>query len=128
MQLDIKGREIKAGDVLKVYHFTAARRRTKVYLYTLVCRSDDRLHITPDGKYLYAVDVADIYRKGSLDKAHKCLLSVLGECEIVEGGTVDGNDLHWERECHDQQLLEQVRWKALENGSRMPRMRNEVPL
>jgi len=97
IQYDIKGREIKAGDLLKVPHFTAARRRTRIYMYKLVCRTDDRMTITKDGQYLYAVDVCDIYRKGSLDKAHKCLLSVVGECEIIDGGTVDDNDLFWER-------------------------------
>ena len=97
MQYDIKGREIKAGDLLKVPHFTAARRRTRIYMYKLVCRADDRMTITKDGQYLYAVDVCDIYRKGSLNKAHKCPLSVVGDCEIIDGGTVDDDDLFWER-------------------------------
>lgn len=70
MQYDSTGRKIKAGDVVKVPHFTARRRR-KIYMYKLICRTDDRLTITKDGEYLYAVDVADIYRAGSLDKAHK---------------------------------------------------------
>ena len=35
MMLDSKGREIKAGDLLKVPHFTAARRRQKIYMYKL---------------------------------------------------------------------------------------------
>lgn len=97
MQCDIKGREIKAGDLLKIPHFTAALRRKKVYMYKLVCRVDDNLAITKDGKYLYAVDACDIFSKGSLDKAHKCPLSVIDDCEIIDGGTVDGNDLFWER-------------------------------
>lgn len=97
MQEDIKGREIKAGDLLKVPHFIAARRRTRIYMYKLVCRTDDRLEITKDGQHLYAVDVCDIYRKGSLSKAHKCPLSVIGECEIIDGGTVWDGDLFWER-------------------------------
>jgi hypothetical protein len=96
MQYDSTGREIKAGDLIKVPHFTAARRR-KIYMYKLICRTDDRLTITQDGEYLYAVDVTDIYRKGSLSKAHKCPLSVVGECEIIDGGTVDDDDLFWER-------------------------------
>lgn len=93
---DSTGREIKAGDLIKVPHFTAARRR-KIFMYKLICRTDDRLTITEDGEYLYAVGVTDIYRTGSLDKAHKCPLSVVGECEIIDGGTVDNNDLFWER-------------------------------
>lgn len=95
---DIKGREIKAGDLLKVYHFTAARRRNKVYMYKLVCGVDDRMTITKDGRHLYAVDVCDIYRKVSLDKAHKYQLEAVSECEIVGGGSVEGGDLFWERE------------------------------
>lgn len=98
MQLDIKGREIKAGDLVKVLHFVAARRRKRIYMHKLVVRVDEKLNITPDGKLLYAVGVVDIYRKGSLDKAHKCPLDWLGECEIIDGGTVDGNDLFWERQ------------------------------
>jgi hypothetical protein len=96
MKYDSTGREIKAGDLIKVPHFTAARRR-KIYMYKLICRTDDRLTITQDGEYLYAVDVTDIYRKGSLGKAHKCPLSVVGECEIIDGGTVADDDLFWER-------------------------------
>lgn len=94
---DTKGREIKAGDLLKVPHFTAARRRTRVFMHKLVCRVDDSLTIAKDGQHLYAVDVCDIYRTGSLDKAHKCPLSVVGECEIIDGGTVQDDDLFWER-------------------------------
>ena len=96
MQYDSTGREIKAGDIIKVPHFTAARRR-KIFMYKLVCRVNDRLMITKDGEYTYAVDVSDIFRKGSLDKAHKCLLSVIDDCEIIDGGTVDDDDLFWER-------------------------------
>lgn len=33
---DKHGREIKIGDVLKVYHFTAALRREKMYMYKQV--------------------------------------------------------------------------------------------
>ena len=94
---DSKGREIKAGDLLKVPHFTAARRRTRVFMHKLVVNVDEVMNITKDGKYLYAVDVTDIYRTGSLDSASKCPLSVIHDCEIIDGGTVQGNDLFWER-------------------------------
>lgn len=96
---DSKGREIKAGDLLKIPHFTAARRRTKVFMYKLVVNVDEHLEINPFGKYLYAVDVTDIYRSGSLYSASKCPLSVINDCEVIDGGTVDGNDLFWERPC-----------------------------
>jgi len=97
MQLDSNGREIKAGDLLKIPHFRAARRRRKVYMYKLVVRvTSDRI-IHKDGAYLYAVDVGDIHDSGSLEKAHRCTLSCCEECEIIDGGSVDGNDLFWER-------------------------------
>ena len=94
---DSKGREIKAGDLLKIPHFTAARYRKKIYMYRLVVRVDDDLCVNKTGNHLYAVDVSDIYRRGSLEKAFKSPLSVVGECEIIDGGTVDDNDLYWER-------------------------------
>ena len=97
MQRHCTGREIKAGDLIKVPHFTARRRR-KIYLYKLICRGDSALNITKDGQYLFAVSVDDIYRKESLAEAHKCPLSVIGDCEIIDGGTAEDNDLFWERD------------------------------
>ena len=97
MQIDIHGRELKAGDLLKIYHFTARSRRRKVYMYKLVCRVNERLQIDKNGCHLYLVDVVDIHRTGSLSKAHKCPLSAVGECEIIDGGTVYDGDLFWER-------------------------------
>ncbi len=93
---DKYGREIKAGDLLKIPHFTA-RNRKRIYMHRLVIRVDDDFCVTKNGEHLYVVCVCDIYRKGSLDKAFKCPLSVVGECEIIDGGTVDENDLYWER-------------------------------
>jgi hypothetical protein len=93
---DKHGREIKAGDLLKIPHFTAKNGR-RIYMHKLVVRVDDNLCIAKNGKHLYAVDVCDIYRNGLLSKAHKCPLSVVGECEIIDGGTVDDDDLYWER-------------------------------
>ena len=93
---DINGREIKAGDLLRVYHFTA-RNRKHVYMHKLVVRVNDDLIVDRGGRHLYAVDVCDIYRQSSLRWASKCLLLVVGECEIIDGGTVDDGDLYWER-------------------------------
>lgn len=97
MHYDIKGREIKAGDLVKVPHFRAARRRQMIYMYKLICRVDKQRLVTPDGEYLFAVDVTGIYLNGSLQDAHKCPVSVLGDCEIIDGGTVGNDDLFWER-------------------------------
>jgi hypothetical protein len=93
---DKHGREIKAGDLLRIPHFTA-RNRKRIYMHKLVVRVNDDLVVDKGGRHLYAVDVCDIYRQNSLGRAHKCPLSVVGECEIIDGGTVDDNDLYWER-------------------------------
>lgn len=99
--IDKHGRPIHAGDLLKIYHFTARRRRRVVFMYKLVVRVDCDLKIHPQGEYLYAVDVVDIACKGSLEKAHKCPLSVIGppeDVEIIDNAMgVDGK-LFWERE------------------------------
>ena len=97
MQTDIHGREIKAGDLLKIYHYTAARRRRKIYVYRLVCRVNKKKQIDKNGSELYIVAVADIYHSGSLNKAYKVPLSFVKECEIIDGGTVHDGDLFWER-------------------------------
>lgn len=94
---DSKGREIKAGDLLKIPHFTAKKNRKRIYMYRLVVRVDDDFQVTKTGSHLYAVCVCDIYRRGSLEKAFKSPLSVVGECEIIDGGTVHDDDLYWER-------------------------------
>jgi hypothetical protein len=92
MQLDIKGREIKPGDLIRVPHFRARLRRQLIYMYKLV---DMRTIL--NRTRLYAVDVGDIYNQGSIEAAHKCPLSVIDKCEIIDGGSVDGKDLFWER-------------------------------
>ncbi len=93
---DRTGREIKHGDLLKVFHFVAYNRR-KIYMHKLVVRVNDDMEITTTGKYMYAIDVVDIARKLSLDTASKCPLSVVGECEIIDDA---GNGIErsfWER-------------------------------
>lgn len=93
---DKNGREIKAGDLLKVFHFIAARRRQRIYMYKLVMEVDNDLKLTKGGEYLYAVDISDAYRFG-FDRAHKCCLSVIIECEIINGSKEGVGDLFWER-------------------------------
>lgn len=83
------------GDLLKVPHFTAYNRR-KIYMYKLVVRVNDMLQLNPDGEHLYVVDVVDIARSGSLDRAHKWPLSLVGDCEIIDDAG-DGSVSFWER-------------------------------
>ncbi len=93
---DKTGREIKAGDLLKVPHFTAYNRR-KIFMYKLVMKVNAMRQLSCDGEHLYAVDVADIARQRSLDRAHKCTMCAVGECEII-GDAGSGSDLSfWER-------------------------------
>lgn len=94
--IDKTGREIIAGDLLKVPHFTAYNKR-KIYMYKLVVRVNEMLQLKLDGEHLYAVDVVDIARKGSLDRAHKCPLSVVGECEIIDDAGSGSDVSFWER-------------------------------
>lgn len=93
---DDSGREIQAGDLLRVYHFTARNQR-KIYMHKLVFPVNENLELDAGGQYLYAVDVCDIQRKGSIREASKCSVSVIDSCEIIDGGTVKNDDLWWER-------------------------------
>ena len=94
---DKHGREIKAGDVLKVYHFTAALRR-QIFMYKLVMAGDAQRQLTPDGEYLYGIDCREVAEGVSPHDAHKYLIREDQlHSEIIDGGTVHGNDLWWER-------------------------------
>lgn len=93
--VDIHGREIKVGDLIRVPHFRTRRKRV-VYMHKLVVSVDKDFNIVRDGDYLYAVDVADIARKLDLQKAFKCRLESCGECEIIDCQS-NLNDLWWER-------------------------------
>lgn len=71
---DKKGNLIKEGCLLKVFHFVAALRRKKHYLYKLVVKENDML---------ICVDVPDIAKVGFKD-AHRCRLeSCLFDCEVI---------------------------------------------
>lgn len=74
---DQNGREIKVGDILKIYHFTAAVRRKKHYIYRQVMIAD---------KFR---DGTDIFRVGYLDLTDDfytliCDGSRLPDYEIVQ--------------------------------------------
>jgi hypothetical protein len=64
-------------------------------MHKLVVRVDADLRIAKDGKYLYLVDVVDIARKLSLDKASKCPLAVIGNCEIIDSSECESGDVFW---------------------------------
>jgi ribosome-associated protein YbcJ (S4-like RNA binding protein) len=98
---DKTGREIKKGDLLKVFHFVSYGRRRKIYMHKLVVSVDDDMEICATGQYLYAVDVVDIARKLSLSAASKCPLSVVGECEIVGDSGNGIEQSFWERKRHE---------------------------
>ena len=95
---DKYGREIKEGDVLKVFHFTAARRRQQIFMYKLVMAGDSRGNLIAGGPYLYGVDCEEVAR-GMLPQVAS-RYSIRQDqlfSEIVDGGTVRDDDLWWER-------------------------------
>lgn len=47
---DKKRREIHVGDILKVYHYTAAVRRERIYMYKQVMRI---VRLNPDSEHRY---------------------------------------------------------------------------
>jgi hypothetical protein len=96
---DIHGREVKPGDLIRVYHYTNRRRR-KCYMHKLVVLVDDKLNICKTGTHLYGVDVADIWKTGILNAAHKYPMEGNGPFEIIDGLSFlqSGNlECWWER-------------------------------
>ena len=85
---DKHGREIKPGDLLKVFHYVDGRTQRHCFLYKLVARVNDDLQLDPAGAHLYLVDVLDIAKQGSFCKAHKAPITSLQEFETVE--IIDG--------------------------------------
>jgi hypothetical protein len=70
---DRNGIPIHVGDVLKVFHFVAAVRREKIYMYKQVIGKTNR-----------------IFRISHLDKEKKCYWKIIDDstlidCEIVQG-------------------------------------------
>ena len=76
---DKTGREIKHGDLIKLFHFTSAIRRRKCYMYKLVMESKDGLVMA---------SVTDIATKGIIG-AHRCRLGWASSenMEIIDGFT-----------------------------------------
>lgn len=74
-RFDKHGRPVMVGDVLKVYHFTAARNR-RVYMYKIAA--------DVPGLGFRAVHLTDLATR-DLRAAHSCGLDHLGDFEIVDG-------------------------------------------
>lgn len=74
---DKKGYPCLPGDVLRVFHFIAAKRRERMYMYKVV---------STDG--MSAINISDIPRKG-LEHSHSCPMRCLGDFEIVDGYEFD---------------------------------------
>lgn len=78
---DIKGYPIYPGDVLRIFHFIAAVRRERRYMYKVVIEENGTL---------YGVDICELATMG-IKNAHKYRLKhneengVLPNTEIVQG-------------------------------------------
>ncbi len=91
-QTDDHGREIRAGDLLKVFHFTAAPHRRAIFMHKLVFPLRDLRPDAEHGEVLYVVEACEIQSHRVLSKLSRCPLSVISSCEII-----DGQDYWWER-------------------------------
>lgn len=94
---DINGRPVRPGDLIRIYHYRDYRTCRHCYMHKLVVLVDDDLEVSPTGEYLYAVDILDVWRKNSLDDAHKHKMEAGDEFEIIDGMSrrVDGNLQTW---------------------------------
>lgn len=106
MVTDKTGREIKAGDILKVYPYRdGGRGRRYCYMYKLVFEANDKGRLEHGGPHLYGVDILCIHKSGIVD-ARKYLLRGHQEgAEIIDGHAEDmpnaGIKLWYEREKHE---------------------------
>lgn len=83
---DKHGREMKPGDVLKVYHFTSARHGKRHYLYKHVLRYErGRLVIS----HLNRVDDAEPWKLGENYYTIGADEGVMRDYEIVQSATAD---------------------------------------
>ena len=84
--VDKYGRQVQAGDVIKVFHYTDRVHGKHIFMYKLVIETDCHLNLNKNGDFLSAVDIGEIWKFG-LDKAHKCNMICLHseEYEIVDG-------------------------------------------
>lgn len=87
---DLKGRPIMPGDVLKIYHFTAALRRKRHYMYkqaieVVMLGNDNPL---PFMKFSHLDLSQDYYLE-------LCDGRVLPDYEIVQSVSCDHDDREW---------------------------------
>jgi len=82
---DKTGRAIAVGDVLKVYHFTAALRRKKHYMYKQVAIADRFRDGTPIFR-VHHLDLTDDFYTLICDGSH------LADYEIVQSIKCDHQD------------------------------------
>lgn len=79
LPIDKNGYEIRPGDVLKVYHFTGARRK-QYFMYKIAHEIDG---------FLYAAHLHNIYKDGGISKHNSYAMprtgGYLADYEIIEG-------------------------------------------
>lgn len=94
---DIHGREAMPGDLIRIYHYRDRSTGRKCVMHKLLVLVDEKLNATPDGTYLYAVDVIDIWKKVNLQTASRCRLDSCGSFEIIDGPShrVNGDLQTW---------------------------------
>lgn len=81
--LDIHGREIKEGDLLRIFHYKDRSTRRNVYLYKLVIQHFDDLVCVDACKWALNARLLSVHPKHS----NLCPLSVLprNSMEIIDG-------------------------------------------
>jgi hypothetical protein len=88
---DIKGREIREGDLLREFHFTGFNRK-KYYMY--------KLAFLLDGKYWRAAHIHEIPQKGLGINGSVPLELVAPHAEIIDGYACVGDETSFEdRPC-----------------------------
>jgi hypothetical protein len=78
-QYDKHGTPVYVGDLIKVFHFTAAHRGRKCYMYKKVMLINDRI---------YAVNNMELGFKPTAE-CHKCYIKDCKDFEIIDGHSLD---------------------------------------
>lgn len=89
---DKNGIPLYVGDLIKVFHFTAAHRRRKCYMHKTIMVINDKI---------YAVNSMELGFKPTAE-CHKCHVEDCGDFEIIDGHSINhSRDGHlvcwWER-------------------------------